>query len=124
MKPAHLVCFRIGAETFGVPISAVKEIVRVQAITKVPGTPEFMPGVVNLRGRILSVVDLGHRLGLAPSVVNGSSRILVTHPGWIDRGVPRGRRHRGSENSQQKHSNHLRPWRTRSRSTTSRPWQS
>jgi len=79
MNDVHLVCFRIGKETYGVDISMVREIVRVQEITKVPGTPEFMLGVVNLRGRILSVVDLGHRLGLAPSTVTGTSRILVTH---------------------------------------------
>ena len=79
MEPAHLVCFRIGKETFGVDISSVREIVRGQEITKVPGTPECALGVVNLRGRILSVVDLGHRLGLTPSVVSGGSRILVTH---------------------------------------------
>jgi purine-binding chemotaxis protein CheW len=77
MNGVHLVCFRIGKETYGVDISTVREIVRVEEITRVPGTPEFMLGVVNLRGRILSVVDLGHRLGLTPSTVTGSSRILV-----------------------------------------------
>lgn len=79
MNGAHLVCFRIGKETYGVDISTVREIVRVQEITRVPGTPEFVLGVVNLRGRILSVVDLGHRLGLSPSTITGSTRILVTH---------------------------------------------
>lgn len=79
MNGVHLVCFRIGKETYGVDISTVREIVRVHEITRVPGTPEFLLGVVNLRGRILSVVDLGHRLGLAPSAVTGSTRILVTH---------------------------------------------
>ena len=78
MNGVHLVCFRIGKETYGVDISTVREIVRVEEITRVPGTPEFVLGVVNLRGRILSVVDLGHRLGLAPSTVTTSSRILVT----------------------------------------------
>ena len=79
MDDAHLVCFRVGEETYGVDISKVREIVRVQEITRVPGTPDFMLGVVNLRGRILSVVDLGHRLGLDPSTVTANSRILVTH---------------------------------------------
>jgi len=78
MNGVHLVCFRIGKETYGVDISTVREIVRVEEITRVPGTPAFMLGVVNLRGRILSVVDLGHHLSLTPSTVTGSSRILVT----------------------------------------------
>jgi purine-binding chemotaxis protein CheW len=79
MNGVHLVCFRSGKEIYGVDISTVREIVRVQEITRVPGTPEFILGVVNLRGRILSVVDFGQRLGLASSTVTGSSRILVTH---------------------------------------------
>jgi purine-binding chemotaxis protein CheW len=79
VKSAHLVCFRIGRETFGVDIFAVKEIVRVQDITKVPGAPEFVLGVINLRGRIISVVDLGRQLGMAPSEITSTSRILVIH---------------------------------------------
>jgi purine-binding chemotaxis protein CheW len=79
VKPAHLVCFRIGTETFAVDIFAVREIVRVQDVTKVPGVPDFVLGVINLRGRIISVVDLGRQLGLAPSEVTPTSRILVIH---------------------------------------------
>jgi purine-binding chemotaxis protein CheW len=79
MKPAHLVCFRIGKETFGVDIFAVREIVRVQEITAVPGAPEFVLGVINLRGRIVSVVDLGRQLGQTPSEITTASRILVIH---------------------------------------------
>jgi purine-binding chemotaxis protein CheW len=77
VKPAHLVCFRIGKETFGVDIFSVREIVRVQEITKVPGAPEFVMGVINLRGRIISVVDLGLQLGQPPTQVGRNSRILV-----------------------------------------------
>ncbi len=77
MKPAHLVCFRIGKETYGVDISEVREIVRPQEITAVPGTPHFLLGIVNLRGRIISVVDLADRLGLNQTEVKRPSRILV-----------------------------------------------
>jgi len=77
VKTAHLVCFRIGKETFGVDIFAVREIVRVQEITKVPGAPEFVLGVINLRGRVISVVDLGLQLGLDRTEITSSSRILV-----------------------------------------------
>ncbi len=86
MKPAHLVCFRIGHENFCVDIFAVREIVRVQEITKVPGAPDFVRGVINLRGRIISVVDLGHQLGLgrtfvrAISILNDSGNHLVISP--------------------------------------------
>ncbi len=77
MKPAHLVCFRIGKETFGVDIFSVREIVRVQEITRVPGAPECVMGVINLRGRIISVIDLGLQLGQTPTQIGRNSRILV-----------------------------------------------
>jgi purine-binding chemotaxis protein CheW len=74
---AHLVCFRIGRETFGVDIFAVREIVKAQEITAVPGTADYVLGIINLRGKIISVVDLAQRLGLGMATVDRASRILV-----------------------------------------------
>ena len=62
-KDHHVVGFRIGQETFGVPIGLVHEIVRLPEITAVPDAPEFIEGVINLRGKIISVVDLRKRFG-------------------------------------------------------------
>jgi purine-binding chemotaxis protein CheW len=59
----HLVTFRVGSELFGVPISAVQEIVRVPAIARIPQSPDFVEGVINLRGRVITVVDLRKRMG-------------------------------------------------------------
>lgn len=59
----HLVTFRVGSELFGVPISAVQEIVRVPAIARIPQSPDFVEGVINLRGRVITVVDMHKRLG-------------------------------------------------------------
>jgi purine-binding chemotaxis protein CheW len=61
----QIVGFRIGRETFGVPISLVREIIRVPQITAVPDAPGYIEGVINLRGRIVPVVDLGKRLGIS-----------------------------------------------------------
>ena len=74
---AHLVCFRIGKENFGVDIFAVREIVKAQEITPVPGTASHVLGIINLRGKIISVVNLAQRLGLAPAKVDRQSRIFV-----------------------------------------------
>lgn len=74
---AHLVCFRIGKESFGVDIFAVREIVRAQEITSVPGTAAHVLGIINLRGKIISVVDLSERLGLGSATVDRESRIFV-----------------------------------------------
>lgn len=73
----QLVVFDVGEETFGIDISKVQEIIRIQAITQVPGAPGFVEGVINLRGKIIPVVDLHQRFGLAPSQNSQSSRIVV-----------------------------------------------
>lgn len=81
----HLVTFRIGAELFGVPIAMVQEIVRVPAITRIPQAPEFVEGVINLRGRVITVVDMRKRLNQAcqreQAIWARKSRILVIESG-------------------------------------------
>ena len=74
----QLVGFRIGKETFGVPIELVHEIVRVPEVTAVPDSLEYVEGVINLRGRIVSVVDLRKRFREAQVQKEASNRILVT----------------------------------------------
>jgi purine-binding chemotaxis protein CheW len=77
MKDLHIVGFRVGRETFGVPISLVHEIMRVPEITAVPEAPECIEGVINLRGKIVSVVDLRKRFG-EREIKNGKkNRVLV-----------------------------------------------
>jgi len=80
-KELHIVGFRIGRETFGVPISLVHEIVRVPEITAVPDSPGYVEGVINLRGKIVSVVDLRKRFGEKAIIDNKKNRILVAEVG-------------------------------------------
>lgn len=68
----HLVTFLLADEEYGVDVKLVQEIIRVSAITPVPRAPEFIRGVINLRGRIIPVVDLRRKLGLGD--VDESSR--------------------------------------------------
>jgi purine-binding chemotaxis protein CheW len=77
-RELQIVGFRIGRETFGVPISLVHEIVRVPEITAVPDAPGFVEGVINLRGKIISVVDLRKRFGEKEGPADKRNRILVT----------------------------------------------
>lgn len=79
-KDFHLVTFNLGEE-YGVPISQVQEIVRVGGITMVPNSPSYMEGVINLRGRVLSVLNLRKRLGLPARETSNASRIVVTEVG-------------------------------------------
>jgi purine-binding chemotaxis protein CheW len=76
-KELQVVGFRIGRETFGLPISIVREIVRVPDITAVPNAPDYIEGVINLRGRIIPVVDLRKRFGEKSFEVNKKNRIVV-----------------------------------------------
>ena len=76
-KDLHLVGFKIGKETFGVPIALVHEIVRVPEITAVPDAPDYIEGVINLRGKIVSIVDLRKRFGEKDITRNKKNRILV-----------------------------------------------
>jgi purine-binding chemotaxis protein CheW len=76
-KDLQLVGFRIGKETFGVPINLVHEIVRLPEITAVPDAPEYIEGVINLRGKIVSIVDLRKRFGETHIEASRKNRILV-----------------------------------------------
>ena len=76
-KDVQLVGLRIGRETYGDPIAIVREIVRVPEITAVPNAQEFVEGVINLRGKIISVVDLRKRFGGAASDNNKKNRVVV-----------------------------------------------
>ena len=76
-KDLQLVGFRIGKETFGVPIHLVHEIVRLPEITAVPDAPDYIEGVINLRGKIVSIVDLRKRFGEKRIEASRKNRILV-----------------------------------------------
>jgi purine-binding chemotaxis protein CheW len=72
-----LVVFQLGAELYGVEISRVHEIIRLQTVTKVPRSPEFVEGVINLRGKVISVINLRRRFGLPTAEHSRASRIVV-----------------------------------------------
>ncbi len=76
-KEVQIVGFRIGREDFGIPIERVHEIVRPMAITAVPDTPDHIEGVINLRGKIVPVVDLRKRFGEKQPAGNRKNRIVV-----------------------------------------------
>ena len=71
------VLFKLAEETFGFPVTATREIVRVQSITRVPHAPFPIRGIINLHGRVVPVVDLLARLGLPTSEPGPSNRILI-----------------------------------------------
>jgi len=73
----QLVSFKVGKEEFGVDILKVQEIIRMLKITTVPNAPDFVEGVINLRGRIIPVLDLRKRLSIKEKNHDSKTRIIV-----------------------------------------------
>jgi len=80
-RELHIVGFQVGRETYGVPITSLHEIVRVPEITAVPDAPDYLEGVINLRGKIVSVMDLRKRFGEKQALLKKQNRILVVEHG-------------------------------------------
>jgi len=73
----QLVVFDLAHEAYGVDIGTVREIIRMQDVTSVPHRPDYVSGVINLRGRITPVVDLRKRFNLPETEISRESRIVV-----------------------------------------------
>lgn len=73
----QLVTFNIGPEEFGVDILKVQEIIRMMEITQVPRAPSFVEGVINLRGKVIPIVDLRRRFGMQARGRDTQTRIVV-----------------------------------------------
>ncbi len=73
----QLVSFKIGSEEFGVDILKVQEINRMVEITKVPQAPDYVEGVINLRGKVIPIIDLRKRFDLEIKEYDKNTRIVV-----------------------------------------------
>lgn len=69
----------LGSETYALDIGQVSEIIKPREVTEIPRTPEFVLGLISLRGVIVPIFDLGRRLRLAPAVLGPAARIVVCH---------------------------------------------
>jgi purine-binding chemotaxis protein CheW len=74
---AQYITFKLGDELFAINVSQVREVLEVTQITKVPTAPEYMRGVVNVRGKAIPVVDLRLRFGLSKNVDTVHTRVIV-----------------------------------------------
>ena len=73
----QLVVFSLGREEFAVEVTQVREIMRMEEITRMPKSPHFVEGIINLRGQIIAVVELAKRLNLETGERSGETRIIV-----------------------------------------------
>ena len=79
--------FSLADEEYGLEILKVREIIGLMAITAVPGTPHFVKGVVNLRGKVIPVVDLRLKFGLAEKQRTEETCIIVVNVGTVETGI-------------------------------------
>jgi purine-binding chemotaxis protein CheW len=87
VNEVQVVVFRLSDEKFGLEISQVKEIIRMQDITPMPKASEFIEGVINLRGRIIAVISMCRRFEIKETERTSKSRIIVAEAGEDDVGL-------------------------------------
>lgn len=77
-SPVNLACFEVRGRSYAIDVSHVREIVRVQTITPLPKAPELIEGVIDLRGGVIPIIDLGRALGGEPvDLTLSQARIAV-----------------------------------------------
>lgn len=76
-----MVIFELNGQRYGLPILEVQEIMRMVPVNPVPYASEYLEGVINLRGRVIPVLNLSRRLGLPGKERDGETRIIVVEQG-------------------------------------------
>ena len=77
IKTGQYLTFSLREEVFAVEIGKVREVLDVAVMTKIPRMPEFLRGVINLRGNVVPVMDLGQKLGMTPIKETINSSIVI-----------------------------------------------
>ena len=71
------VTFQLEDETYGINVMQVQEVLRVSEIAPVPGAPDYVLGIINLRGNVVTIIDTRRRFGLMPKEMDDMTRIIV-----------------------------------------------
>lgn len=83
----QVVSFRLANEEYGIEITKVQEIILVGEITKVPQTPKYIKGLINLRSTVIPIVDLRLRFGMPEEAMTDETRIMVMNVGGKTVGI-------------------------------------
>jgi purine-binding chemotaxis protein CheW len=76
-KPGKFLTFKLGDESYGVAVLKIREIIRMQKITLVPQMPHYVKGVINLRGKVIPVIDMRLKFGVGSDAVTERTCIVV-----------------------------------------------
>jgi len=83
----QVVVFNLHDQVYGINIESVLEIIRTESVTRVPGTPEFIEGVINLRGRVIPIMDLCKRFNMPPAEISDATRVIIVEAGGVTVGM-------------------------------------
>lgn len=87
IREMQLVAFKVGREEFGVDVKKVESVISLVDVTRMPRAPEFLEGIINLRGQIVAVVDLASRLGIQAGERTSTTRIVVVEAQGVKVGL-------------------------------------
>ena len=73
----QLVSFMLSDEEYGVEVLKVREIIRMPTITKMPNTPHYVEGIINLRGKVIPIISMRKRFSLMENEINSHTRIII-----------------------------------------------
>jgi len=76
-KTDRYICFNLGEEEFAIPLLSVREVIRLPEVTKVPQTPNYFLGIMNLRGSVISVMDLRLKMNIKPTTTKEATVIIL-----------------------------------------------
>lgn len=74
--------FHLNEEPFAIPVDRVEEVIEYAGPTLIPRAPEYLLGVVNIRGRLIPIMDLRRRFDLGPAMITATSRFIVLNLSW------------------------------------------
>ncbi len=77
----QIVCFKIGKEEYGIDILQVQEILKLPKVTKLPKSLDYIMGVMDLRGKVIPIIDLSRKFRIASDNISGSNRAIVVDIG-------------------------------------------
>ncbi len=81
------VTFILGNETYGINVMQVKEVLRYTEIAPVPGSPQYVLGIINLRGSVVTVIETSQRFGLTSAEISDNTRIVIIEAGEHEIGI-------------------------------------
>jgi purine-binding chemotaxis protein CheW len=87
MSEERYMCFQLGHDEFAIPLLQVREVIAPPKFTPIPYTPSYFVGMMNLRGQVLSIIDIRTKLGIKGNTQNGEESVIILDLGHVQLGI-------------------------------------